>query len=161
MVNVECLHCGKEFQKRSTDIKRSPRHFCSRSCATSNNNKRNPRRTKTKKCSECGELIVSSRKRCPGCIGAAQPKDMTLSEAMYNRHHKSSAFALVRSRARAIAKSQGWKECKKCGYDKHIEIAHIKGIADFPEDTLISVVNATDNLVGLCPNCHWEFDNLN
>jgi hypothetical protein len=28
----------------------------------------------------------------------------------------------------------------------------------FPLDTPISVVNSLDNLVGLCPNCHWEFD---
>jgi len=28
-------------------------------------------------------------------------KDMTLAEAIYEKHHRSSAYALVRSRARA------------------------------------------------------------
>jgi hypothetical protein len=32
-------------------------------------------------------------------------------------------------------------------------------LTSFPLETPISVVNALDNLVGLCRNCHWEFDN--
>lgn len=41
---------------------------------------------------------------------------------------------------------------------KHIEVCHIRPIADYPPDTLLSVINDTSNLIGLCPNCHWEFD---
>ena len=85
---------------------------------------------------------------------------MTLGEAIYFRHHKSSAFALVRTRARAVAKKLGWKACAKCGYDKHIEIGHVKDIASYSLDTLLSVINVPENLIPLCPNCHWEFDNL-
>ena len=50
--------------------------------------------------------------------------------------------------------------CANCGYDKHVELAHIKAVADFDDDTLLSVVNSPDNVLSLCPNCHWEFDNL-
>ena len=25
----------------------------------------------------------------------------------------------------------------------------------------VSVINEKDNLLFLCPNCHWEFDNVN
>ena len=28
------------------------------------------------------------------------------------------------------------------------------------QNTLVSVVNAEENVIQLCPNCHWEFDNL-
>jgi len=49
-------------------------------------------------------------------------------------------------------------ECVRCGYDKHIEVCHRRSLASFPDDTPISVVNSLDNLVGLCPNHHWEFD---
>lgn len=47
----------------------------------------------------------------------------------------------------------------KGGYDKHIEIAHIKAVSDFSDDSLISEINDKNNLVALCPNHHWEFDN--
>lgn len=37
--NVICLYCGNEFMKESNKIKRSPKHFCTRSCAASYRNK--------------------------------------------------------------------------------------------------------------------------
>ena len=46
-----------------------------------------------------------------------------------------------------------------CGYDKHYEIAHIKPVSDFEDDALITEINSIDNLIALCPNHHWEFDN--
>lgn len=49
--------------------------------------------------------------------------------------------------------------CKNCGYNKHIEVCHIKAINSYSDDTKISEINALSNLIGLCPNCHWEFDN--
>ena len=36
---VSCFNCGKTFQKANNQIKRSPNHFCSRSCAANVNNK--------------------------------------------------------------------------------------------------------------------------
>ena len=45
-----------------------------------------------------------------------------------------------------------------CGYDKHVEICHIKSIGSFPTDTIVSDINSLDNLLSLCPNCHYEFD---
>jgi predicted HNH restriction endonuclease len=66
------------------------------------------------------------------------------------------------SRLRADARRQYFAarpyRCAQCGYDKHIEVSHKRPLASFPGDTPISVVNSLDNLVGLCPNCHWEFD---
>lgn len=49
--------------------------------------------------------------------------------------------------------------CKICGYNNHIEVAHIKAVSEFTEDTPISVINSIENLIGLCPNHHWEYDN--
>ena len=85
-------------------------------------------------------------------------KDITLKDAIYIKHHRSSAFALVRLRARATAKKLGWNKCSKCPYDKHFEVGHIKPIKDFDESTLLSVINHPSNLIALCPNCHWEHD---
>jgi tRNA threonylcarbamoyladenosine modification (KEOPS) complex Cgi121 subunit len=49
--------------------------------------------------------------------------------------------------------------CKVCNYSKHIEVCHIKAIKSFSEDSTIAEINALENLVALCPNHHWEFDN--
>lgn len=51
------------------------------------------------------------------------------------------------------------RKCCVCGYDKHIHISHIRSVASFPDDALIEEINALDNLVALCPNHHWEYDN--
>lgn len=69
-----------------------------------------------------------------------------------------SCYAKIRTRARAIGKLLEWKSCRICGYTKHIEIAHIKSITSFPQDTPLKIVNDPNNLIPLCPNCHWELD---
>lgn len=48
--------------------------------------------------------------------------------------------------------------CEVCGYDKHFELCHIKSVSSFDNNTPIKVVNNLNNLIALCPNCHWEFD---
>ncbi|MEO1286206.1 MAG: HNH endonuclease [Chloroflexota bacterium] len=65
----------------------------------------------------------------------------------------------IRDRARRrYRNSDRSQSCERCGYKKHIEICHIKAIADYPLETPVSEVNDLNNLVGLCPNCHWELD---
>ena len=46
-----------------------------------------------------------------------------------------------------------------CNYDHHYEVCHIKPIKDFSLNSLIYEINNKDNLIHLCPNHHWEFDN--
>lgn len=145
-----CLNCGVE----TTNLK-----YCSRSCAATINNKKSPKRKKTKTCKTCDSKIISLHTYCTFCNPFKNPKDITLEEAIYKKHHKSSAYALVRSRARKIAKDNNMNCCEVCGYSKHVEIAHIKSISSFDSNTLISVINDLSNLKALCPNCHWEFDN--
>ena len=41
---------------------------------------------------------------------------------------------------------------------KHVELCHIKPIASFKDSALLSEVNSKNNIVQLCPNCHWELD---
>lgn len=157
---VTCLNCNIEFEKSKSNIKKSPNHYCSRSCACSANNKKNPRRKPEGTCIKCGVPCRSSRQKCPKCILEHKPKDHTIAEVIYDKHHRSSAFALIRSRARTIAKNLKMNSCEVCGYDKHVEVAHIKAISEFDPQTKLSVVNDPSNLKALCPNCHWEFDNL-
>ena len=150
-----CLNCQKETI--------NPK-FCNRSCAASYNNKVKPKRQKEiKLCIICGKPAKqynnSNRmsKYCEECT-LTLVKDYTLKEAIYIQHHKSSAFALVRSRARKEMNKLP-QICMKCGYSKHVEVCHIKPISSFSDDTLLSVVNSRFNIIQLCRNCHWELDN--
>lgn len=58
-----------------------------------------------------------------------------------------------------IKKSDKPCKCAICGYDKHIEIAHIKAVSEFDDSVTIAEINSIDNLIALCPNHHWEYDN--
>jgi len=136
--------------------------FCSKSCAAKLNNTINPKRKLQNTCVDCGKPITRSRTRCKEdyllWLKNNQAKDMTLQEAIYWKHHKSSAFALVRSRARASEKMKKIKSCEICGYSKHVQACHKKPISSFSLDTKISIINENDNIMCLCPNCHWEYD---
>lgn len=151
----KCLNCN--------NLTYNPK-FCCLKCAAKYNNANSInlikcRKKKTKKCKTCNNLIYSSVTYCNECYSIHQWDEQKLSELIYLNHHKSSTFAKIRSRARAIGKHLGFCKCMKCGYDKHFEVSHIKGLAEFSLDTEYKVVNHPLNLIALCPNCHWEFDN--
>lgn len=154
-----CRFCNTELNKRTSKGKINYNKFCSQTCSAKHNNAMKPKKAKElKACELCG-LIKAPKKRkfCDECKYIKRG-DITLGEAIYQDLHKSSAFALVRTRARSIAKALGWSRCSICGYSKIIEIAHIKPINTFDENTKISEINDIKNLVPLCPNHHWEFD---
>lgn len=71
--------------------------------------------------------------------------------------HRSWWYSEVRQHSRKIGRPL-YPRCKVCGYDKHVEICHIKAIADFPPEAKLKEVNDLTNLIGLCPNHHWELD---
>ena len=56
-------------------------------------------------------------------------------------------------------KSNKEQKCAICGYTNHIEVAHIKAVSDFSDNTMIKDINSIENLIALCPNHHWEYDN--
>lgn len=72
-----------------------------------------------------------------------------------------SARGCIQKHARFVfEQSNQLKKCRMCSYDKHYEVCHIKGVSDFNEDSLIvEEINKIENLMALCPNHHWEFDN--
>ena len=49
-------------------------------------------------------------------------------------------------------------ECAICGYKHHIDVAHIKAVSDFDDNATLREINDINNLIGLCPNHHWEYD---
>jgi len=108
----------------------------------------------------CGGKKDKRANVCAKCI-KAQKRDkwdnLTVGEKVYTKHLYAK-FSYIRYLARTLAIEAGMTSCQKCGYDKHVEICHLKAVASYPPDTKISEINHISNLISLCPNCHWEMD---
>lgn len=84
----------------------------------------------------------------------------TKEELFCNRKNWQSARSAIQKNARNVFKSKNKElKCYICGYDKHVEIAHIKPVSEFDDNTTIAEINNIDNLIALCPTHHWEYDN--
>lgn len=167
IMRVKCKNCNKSFSKLASQIKKTENNFCSRSCSAQYNNSRRPKKHKSKTCKQegCSVKILSCRFYCDRCIakgrhlnGGKRLQDKTLGEVCRRESHRANLYADIRTHARKSI-SDRTQTCQVCGYDKHVHCCHIKGISEFSDDSLISEINHPDNLVLLCPNCHWEFDN--
>ena len=159
-----CNNCNEELTKRH-QLK-----FCSMNCAAKYNNVKYPKRlpAATKKCksADCEELVQISKRRqfCGTCIGNNKHLqgfyrgDITIQEAISRLG--ANRYDIIRANCSNLYKNEKRNPlCQNCGYNKHIEICHIHPISSFPKETKMTVVNSRENILCLCPNCHWEFDN--
>jgi len=107
---------------------------------------------------------IVKRRFCESCI----PLRATIGKGFLSRT-KADLFAKCRSWQSARAKIQKHARqtyiasgrpmiCGICGYSEHVEICHIREVADFSPEAKLREVNAPLNLAALCPNHHWEFD---
>jgi len=144
-----CRNCGeiihlKDGQKPS-EINR--KKYCDSSCAAKYNN---TIRIRIKK-----ERFKIDKKPPFEYLNGVTKGQFLDKKGIYHKYR-----AIIRKHAQWIYKqNKGDEFCKVCGYMKHIEVAHIKSVSMFSNDTLITDINDFNNLVGLCPNHHWEFDN--
>ena len=85
---------------------------------------------------------------------------MTKKELLEKRKTYQSYRSSIAKHSRSTYFNSGKpKACAVCGYNKHIEIAHVISVSSFSDDTFIGEINDIKNLIPLCPNHHWEFDN--
>jgi hypothetical protein len=154
-----CTQCGRE----TTNPK-----FCSRSCSASFTGAASPKRRLVErfcpKCSTSLGIIHSDDVRlCSKCKRPSTERweSVTLGMAKSTGNaNAGSRYPYIRRLARdKWIKSGMPMRCEICGYELHIEVCHIVDVRKFSLDTLISVVNNLDNMVPLCKNHHWEFDN--
>lgn len=152
----QCKNCGTETG--------NPK-FCSSSCAAKYNNRIPKRKLKQLSCKHCGADIKreswKDRRRtvCDSC----NPAKIDWSSVSYCDLIGKRSYQ-KNSRIRDLARKSYFQRnptpvCFNCGYSTHVEVCHIKPISSFTPDTKITDINSIHNLVGLCPNCHWEFDN--
>jgi hypothetical protein len=161
---MNCSNCNNLLEGRYN------KKFCSRKCSASYNNRLKPKRKRRErpKCKTCNERVDHfGVVHCRGCIengkhihGLGPILNQTIE--MTTRRSGANRYDIIRNHAKLTLYKNDPRQlrCEKCGYDKHTELCHIKPIASFPKDTLISVVNHRDNITFLCPNCHWEVDHI-
>lgn len=142
-----CKFCGQVIrvgeQEKIGAVRQ--KNFCNKSCFAKFNNTNRIRRKKKAK--------PSVARRASGV------PLMTKGELKNRRKGYQSFRSAVRHHAEKVFKSSGSALCAVCGYDKHVEVCHRVSVSSFPDTALVSEINAISNLVGLCPNHHWEFDN--
>ena len=144
----QCLVCGKDTK----------RQYCSVACS----NRDKPRRVRKTKCYSCSALIRSGYKYCTKCFDKARISlaNKTKGELQYGKKNNANCYSAINHHARYLYWSRG-KPCTACGYKKHVQVCHVKAIRAFPDSALISEINDFNNIILLCPNCHWEFDHPN
>lgn len=147
--NIHCRHCDA--------ITLNP-VFCSRSCAAAHNNKCKPKRKPSGKCVSCGDPIRSKYTYCKNCFPLSSLLHKTYGELCSLRKYQKHSAIRDHARKRFLA-SDLPKKCIICGYSKHIDVCHIKAIRQFSDATQLSEINSLLNLMPLCKNHHWEFDN--
>lgn len=77
-MEVECSHCGVQFEKIPSQIKKSKSglHYCGKSCAAKANNKLFPKRRMSNRCITCDKPVRSGVLRCSRCKPIAKtPKE--------------------------------------------------------------------------------------
>ena len=171
---VLCRNCSKEFDKQISQIRKHSNHFCSKSCAACFNNKgkqKNPAILRI--CKHCKCEFYSSKENgrsrilCIDCVQVYKNRNeyfrtITLKEyhnlLSVKGKHPSWKNSHIRVLNRSWNKDLILRPCAICGYNKHVELCHIKPISSFSESTTIGEINAPSNNIQLCPNCHYEFD---
>jgi hypothetical protein len=158
------LNNTRKTPLRETIIKK----FCGFSCAAKYNNNRKGTGDGLKYCGRCKTARIStSRRFCRSCqkSNARQAGvfmvGVTKGELFARRKNWQSARSTIRYHAAYVYDRSGCpKACvaPNCGYSLYIEIAHKKGVSEFPDMTLITEINNIENLIPLCRRCHWEFD---
>lgn len=169
--HANCEQCNVAFHSFKSN-KGQWQRFCSTVCRnrhiSSNLRKdvKKPYVRASHPCGDCSRPIFRDYKRCRECESARLTEDSgnrcladILSDHLTKNGHRRHVYQGVRNHAHRVADREGLpKICAVCGYSKHVELSHVKGISTFDGSTKLSVVNHISNLSYLCPNHHWEHD---
>lgn len=176
LVYTETVKGGNVLHKchnEECSVETSNPKFCSQKCAAKTNNIKFPKRKPEHKCKRCSKNVSAKKYYCSDECKIKYKEEnskkyevelkilkKTLGEVKKTSSEHQNKFVSVRTSARLVYKRAKLPQsCYICGYDKHIRICHRKAISDYDDSVLIGEINHIDNLVALCPNHHWEFDN--
>lgn len=156
---VQCLNCSVDFDKKPWEIKKSPNHFCCRSCHVSYQNRTNPKRLPQGKCRQCSRPCPSSRIYCSSkCFEQYKFENPAKSLSSYEK------VKSWRQRAKEKAVNYLGGKCQNCGYNRSLRALSFHHCNPEEKDFNISsqciaweaVVKELDKCVLVCSNCHME-----
>lgn len=173
-----CKLCGEpmvfdaeEFfnDKKKTIRTFKRRLFCNSSCAAKYNNRSKVKEGSVTDCLYCGNLFhkaYKTQKFCNRTCCGKYAKEVKFSfiegltkGQIKERYSPQTARSTITRHANKVFDVSGRdRVCEICGYDKAINICHIKPVKDFEDEDYLIDINSIDNLKALCPNCHWDFD---
>ncbi len=164
-----CKFCNSVITVHDNQKIKNIKHkkFCNKSCAAKFNNI-GVCRHRTKEQSDNDIKYPTKRKRKQNTIPLPIYKDkisissITKGELFKTRTTWQNARSAIQKHARATYfESATHTHCcvLTCTYATHIDVAHIKPVCEFTDNNTISEINTKENLMGLCKNHHWEFDN--
>jgi len=149
-VTLTCAHCGKQFERRDAEAKRTGMKFCSSQCAGTVSggkaSRTHPGKSYMKKCEWCGTefKVLASKPRkfcCRKCNDMARSTMYGGENNPNYRHGQNQTSAGYTARKRYDSK------CILCGFDVVVQIHHI-----VPKNE--GGTNEPENLAVLCPNHH-------
>jgi endogenous inhibitor of DNA gyrase (YacG/DUF329 family) len=148
-LEVSCFNCSKQFHRVPSQTKSGI--FCSTSCAASYNNKLRPKKEKVVK-------IKAEKDPLKGKRDHVTKLELFGKSESGGTNWQRARSVITKHAQRIASVCHKTDSCFNCGYSKHVEVCHIQAVMSFPDSATLKEINAPDNLVGLCPNCHWEFD---
>lgn len=154
---VKCLNCDIKFEKKASEVRKSPRHFCTRSCNASYQNRVKPRRGPEGQCRQCRRPFTTTRVFCSATCRAASKRN---SPPM--TPYESVRAWRQRAKARAVEFLGG--KCQNCGYNRCLRALAFHHRDPRKKDFGISsrciswgsMVKELKKCVLLCSNCHME-----
>jgi hypothetical protein len=143
---INCDQCGKEFDKRKSNINQSRRRghniYCSKACANLGLIS-----STVEPCGYCGKTVISSKSRKAKAKTGHVFCNSSCAAFWQNKNLGSPRLKNGIATYRRIAIENQGDMCVVCGYDKVTQVHHI----DKNRDN-----NDISNLVVLCPNHHAE-----
>ena len=111
-------------------------------------------------CKQCGKMIEPSFTKTGGVRITQMGEFYNKSKGELLKERGYFNFrSLIQGHALLMWKTFGSSNiCKVCGYDKHVEVCHIKSVSSFLDTATVLEINSIENLVVLCRNHHWEYD---
>lgn len=162
---IKCDFCSVLFLRKTIDSDQL-HNFCSCSCSAKHTNFERKQNHKTKQerprnCKICN-IEFAYKTKTKFCNSCTPTSNLNISKGILfaKRANWQSARSAIQQMARKnyfFANPDAF--CHICNYKTHVEVAHKQSVSSFPDETLLSTINDISNLVGLCPNHHWEYDN--
>ena len=151
-LEVQCDYCGKTFLKAKRFVKNGKKNFCCKECIYKSNVKPRIRL----QCDYCGKTFERLEEKLKGsksgyyfcskkCKDLAQKIESGFIK-MIPSHYNNGDYIDYRK----VAFENYEHKCHVCGYNEHEELLQVHHI-----DTN-RFNNIKENLVILCPTCHWS-----